>query len=161
MTIPLMRQFFREFSYDPDTFEDPETLTEYSYSQAAADAFFEKHQKPDRAHFSVMCGDEIVGDLYLKHIDADDLSCTMSIHMKNDSAKNKGYGSKAEQLALQYAFQELQLETVYADALIRNKRSRHVLDKIGFQEMRRDSKYCYYACRRADWYGIQPVTDIV
>jgi RimJ/RimL family protein N-acetyltransferase len=52
--------------------------------------------------------------------------------MKNDSAKNKGYGTKAEQLALKYAFEELQLESVNAEALIRNTRS-------------------YYECRIGDW----------
>ena len=71
--------------------------------------------------------------------------------MKNDSVKNKGYGTKAVLLALKYAFEELLMENVYADALIKNNRSRHVLTKAGFQEIKTDDKYCYYIFRKADW----------
>ena len=155
MTIPLMRQFFRDFSYDPDTFDDPSECRTYSYSDELADAFFRKHNRPDRKHFAVMRGFEIVGDLYLKKIDPIERSCVMSIHMMNDSVKNKGYGTQAEQVALEYAFTKLQMEAVYADALIRNERSRHVLIKVGFKELRQDAKCCYYVCRSDDWRRTQ------
>ena len=151
MTIPLMRQFFREFTYDPDTFENPADCIAYFYSEESADAFYKKNQKPDRKHFAILADDGVVGDLYLKRIDLTERSCTLSIHMKNDSAKNKGYGTKAERLALKYTFEELQLESVNAEALIRNTRSRHVLEKVGFKEVRRDAKYSYYECRIGDW----------
>ena len=151
MTIPLMRQFFREFAYDPDTFENPVDCIAYLYNEESADAFYKKNQKPDRKHFAILADDGVVGDLYLKRIDLTERSCTLSIHMKNDSAKNKGYGTKAEQLALKYAFEELQLERVYAEALIRNTRSRHVLEKVGFKEVHRDAKYSSYECRIGDW----------
>ena len=146
MTKPLMRQFFRDFAYDPDTMPPDQP---YEYSQEQADAFFEKRDRPDRVHFAVMNGEEIIGDLYLKNIDPADRSCTMSIHLKNDSVKNKGYGTQAELLALRYAFETLELETVYADALVINTRSRHVLTKVGFTELRRDDTKVYYECRRA------------
>ena len=150
-----MRQFFREFQYDPSTFENPADCPEYQYSEEAADRFYEKHNRSDRKHFAVMCGEKIVGDLYLKNIDPKKHSCTMSIHMKNDSVKNKGYGTQAEQLALTYAFQELNLETVYADALLQNTRSRHVLTKVGFLETHQDDKYAYYVCCKAEWHKLQ------
>ena len=151
MTELLMRQFFQNFTYDPNTFDEPSECKTYRYSDEAADAFYQKHNKPDRRHFAVMYGDAVIGDLYLKHIDHESRSCTMSIHMMNDSVKNKGYGTIAEQLALEYAFAELQMESVYADALIRNKRSRHVLTKAGFKEIRQDGKYSYYVCCRDAW----------
>ena len=37
--------------------------------------------------------------------------------MKNDGVKNHGYGTKAEILALDYAFHTLELKTVFADAI--------------------------------------------
>ena len=86
----------------------------------------------------------MVGDLYLIQINPIERNCTLSIHMKNDSVKNKGYGTMAEQLALKYAFEELQLENVYADTLTRNKRSRYVLTKVEFREIRTDATFCYY-----------------
>ena len=155
MTRPLMRQFFQEFTYDPDTIDGEKPQEQYIYSQAKADAFFEKHDQPDQLHFAVMCGEEIVGSLYLKQISLSDRSCSMSIHMKNDSVKNRGYGTRAEQLALTYAFEKLRLETVYANALTKNARSRHVLEKVGFKEIRHDGHYSYYACSRADWQSIR------
>lgn len=154
MTLPLMRRYFRDFQYDPNTFENLEDCPEYQYSEDAADRFYEKHNRSDRKHFAVMCGEEIVGDLYLKNIDHEKRCCTISIHMKNDSVKNKGYGTMAEKLALAYAFDQLNLEAVYADALKHNARSRHVLLKAGFLETYQDEKYAYYICRKADWHKL-------
>ena len=123
------------------------------YSQEHADAYFDRYRRPDCVHFAIMRGDEVIGDLQLKRINAEERSCIMSIHMKNDTVKNKGYGTKAEQMALAYAFEGLRLETVYADALIENTRSRHVLCKVGFRELQKDEKFCYYVCHKADWRG--------
>ena len=151
MTRSLMRSFFQEFAYDPDTFHDSETCDDYHCSQAAADAFYDKHNRSDRVHFAIMQGNTVIGDLYLKNINQQSKNCTLSIHMKNDSVKNKGYGSCAEYLALNYAFDELGLETVNADALIKNKRSRHVLEKVGFLQVGSDEKTAYYSCEKSNW----------
>lgn len=151
MTKDKTRLFFESFEYDPDTFADLNAFTPYVYDQSHADAFYEKHRRADRKHFAVMLDEEVVGDLYLKHIDKESKSCTLSIHMKNDSVKNRGLGTQAEIFALRYAFNELGLETVYADALIKNTRSRHVLTKVGFQEIGRSESNCYYRCDQTTW----------
>ena len=53
--------------------------------------------------------------------------------MQNDSYKGKGYGTTAEKLAVEYAFSELGMTAVNADTIIKNKRSQHILEKIGFE----------------------------
>lgn len=151
MTIEKIHAFFSDFQYDPSIFENPDDCKPYSYDPAAAEAFFDKHRKADRVHFAVMLGDDVIGDLYLKHIDNAVKTCTLSIHMKNDSVKNRGYGTTAEILAIEYAFGVLQLETVFADTLTANARSRHVLEKVGFVMTHTDERFCYYRCDRAVW----------
>ena len=73
----------------------------------------------------------------------------MGISLQHDGYKNKGYGTKAESLALNYAFAELGMETVFADALINNRRSQHVLEKVGFMKTHQDDSFQYYRCDKA------------
>lgn len=61
--------------------------------------------------------------------------------MKNDSFKNCGYGTLAEILLLQYAFDRLEIETVYTDANLKNERSQHILQKAGFIETGKDDLF--------------------
>lgn len=64
----------------------------------------------------------------------------------NDSVKNKGYGSAAERLALAYAFENLGMESVLADSVLKNTRSQHVLEKVGFVLIGVDDTFKYYRC---------------
>ena len=41
-------------------------------------------------------------------------------------------GTQAERLAVQYAFEELGMTAIHADAVLKNIRSQHVLEKVGF-----------------------------
>ena len=70
-------------------------------------------------HLAIMHGIVPVGEVTLKNIDPNQRCCTLRINLRNDSVKNKGSGTAAEILALQYAFHKLRCETVYADASIR------------------------------------------
>ena len=89
------------------------------------------------------------GEIILKNLDPEHKHCTVGISMQCDRYKNRGYGTQAEYLALDYAFGELGMETVYADSLIQNLRSQHVLQKVGFREIRRDDSFVYYECKKA------------
>ena len=70
----------------------------------------------------------------------------MGIHLQNDSVKEKGYGTQAERLVLQYAFEELGMVAVNADAALKNTRSQHVLEKVGFRYTHEDDTFKYYRC---------------
>lgn len=99
----------------------------------------------------MMLQDAPIGEVILKNVDEAGRSCVMSIHLQNDSVKNRGFGTQAEVLALQYAFREMKLETVYADAIKKNQRSRHVLEKVGFKMTHIDEAFTYYRCDRDSW----------
>lgn len=152
MTKDLCRAFRMELALDPDLYADLSTYKPYVYSEAESDAYFERYRQMGRIHMAIMLDKEIIGELVLKEIDYEQKHCAFGICMKNDSFKNKGYGTRAEILMLRYAFSELEMETVFADALLKNRRSQHVLQKIGFRETHQDDSFRYYRCDRHSWY---------
>ena len=95
-----------------------------------------------------MKGDKPIGELHLKQIDLANKECTLSIHLQNDTVKGKGYGTRAEQLALQYAFDVLGMDTVNADTIAKNTRSQHVLENVGFKFIRQANGFKYYRYER-------------
>lgn len=144
MTKAQCRCYFQEFTHDIAVFAPDQLFYEYQYTEEKSDAYWEKNQAPDRIHLAILRDEETVGEVIFKKIDPARRCCTLSIHMKNDSVKNHGYGTEAERRALIYAREALKMETVYADTLIQNKRSQHVLKKNGFQLIRKDASFCYY-----------------
>ena len=68
--------------------------------------------------------------------------------MKNSKYKDRGFGTKAEQLAIEYVFHELDIPVLYADVILSNKRSQHVLEKLGFQLTGEDERFKYYRIDR-------------
>lgn len=130
MTKELARQYYKGFEMDPDLFMDMEKFRPYVYSAEKCDETVARYQRMGRVFLAIM---------------------TLGIHLQNDSVKNKGYGTQAEILALQYAFKEMKLNTVYADAIRKNKRSQHVLKKVGFVETRQDDTFIYYRCDKDRW----------
>ena len=151
MTKELARQYYQDFEHDPVVFKDPSNFTPYVYSEARADAYFDKQIRLGREYLAILVESVPVGEIILKNIDLNYRCCTFSIHLQNDSVKEKGYGTQAEILALEYAFQDLKMETVYADAVLQNHRSHHVLKKVGFVKTNSDDTFCYYRCDRSIW----------
>lgn len=151
MTKELARRYFRQFEMDPALFADIRQFRPYVYSESACDETVERNKRLGRIYWAVMLDDEPIGELVLKNINLDEQHCTLGICMRSDAFKNKGYGTQAELLALDYAFNTMELSTVYADSLIGNTRSQHVLKKVGFQDTGRDANFIYYVCKKADW----------
>ena len=151
-TKELTRAFYRVFAHDPALFEDESRLVPYVYDEAAVDAKFEERQKRvNNSPYFILLGDEVIGELVLKNLDEKEKSCELGICLVNDSVKNKGYGTAAERLALEKAFDELGLETVLADCLLKNTRSQHVLQKLGFRFVSEDGHFKYYKITRAQF----------
>ncbi len=136
MTRERFHELYRGFQYDPVMFMDPELYERCRsapYDPARTDAKFDKHAgDPAYLSFAVMLDGRVIGEAVLKHIDREAKSCELGIHLIDDSVKGKGYGTEAERLAIEYAFRELGTETVLADCIIKNTRSQHILDKLGF-----------------------------
>ena len=87
-----------------------------------------------RVYLAVMLGDEPIGEVILKNINWEQKYCTMGISLRSDEFKNQGYGTATEILALLHAFNQMDMETVFADSILKNTRSRHVLENVGFSE---------------------------
>lgn len=68
----------------------------------------------------------------------------MGIALINAKYKDLGIGTAAERLAVSYVFNELDIQTLYADTIRKNTRSQHVLEKSGFFLYCEDEvfKYC-------------------
>ena len=142
MTRQLCHTFYKDFQNDPAIGH----YYEYLYTPQIADNYFDKNNTPDRMLFAIMAGSNIVGECKLKNIDMDNGECSMGIHLQNDAVKGKGYGTQAERLILQYAFEELGMTAVNADAALKNTRSQHVLEKVGFHYTHEDETFKYYRC---------------
>ena len=151
-TKELTRAYYRVFTHDPALFEDESQLVPYVYDEAAVDAKFEERQK--RIHnrpFFILLGDEVIGELVLKNLDEERKCCELGICLVNDSVKNRGYGTAAEELALKTAFDEFGMETVLADCLLKNTRSQHVLQKVGFRFASEDEHLRYYRVTKSQF----------
>lgn len=148
MTRMLNRIYFRKFKYDVNLLEETDTFRQFKYNKQWCDVYWKRQRKLGRIHLAIMRGMIPIGEVILKNLDHSNKCCILSIHLRNDSVKDKGYGTAAEIQALQYAFNKLQCDTVYADAIKRNLRSRHVLEKVGFQEMYYDERFVYYRCEK-------------
>ena len=151
MTRKLARIYYKDFQTDPDLFADMEKYHPYIYSPEKSDQTVERHKRLGRVFLAVMLNGTPIGEIVLKNIDRQAKCCTMGIHLQNDSIKNQGYGTKAEILAIQYAFDKMKMQTVYADAIHKNKRSQHVLEKVGFKQTHRDDTFIYYRCDADTW----------
>ena len=139
---------FRGWENDPDIYMDMGQFTVYQYDEKAVDKYFETKQNPSRVLLAIMKDNMPIGEIQLKQIDRERKECTLSIHMQNDAAKGHGYGTCAEKLAVQYAFDVLGMAAVNADTIAKNKRSQHVLEKVGFQYEREEDGFKYYRYER-------------
>ena len=142
MTRQMCHEFYKDFQNDPAIGH----YYEYVYTPEIADRYFERNSTADRKLFAIVADGRIVGECKLKDIDDNRRECSMGIHLQNDAVKGKGYGTQAERLLLQYAFEELGMIAVNADAALKNTRSQHVLEKVGFRYTHRDEAFQYYRC---------------
>lgn len=144
-TLERCHEFYRQYVSDPCMTDE-----EFKYDKQRVDAYFQKRARdPSRRMFAIMLGNKTIGEIQLKYIDFTAERGTLSIILANDSVKNKGYGTEAEALLINYAFRELELNAVLADAVHRNERSKHLLEKLGFIYDRDDDTFDYYILERS------------
>ena len=144
MTRELCHKLYRGFQNDPDIYQDMTKFTPFVYREAWVDAYFDRQAAKQRIYIAILLDGEPIGEVLLKQIDREGSSCVLGIHLQNDTVKGKGYGTCAETLAVEYAFDRLGLATVYADTVRKNTRSQHVLEKVGFRFSHEDALFRYY-----------------
>ena len=161
MTRELCHELYRHWTNDASIYMDMRLFRPYVYDEVAVNRYFDaKGQDASRRLFAIMLGDQVIGELQLKQIDYDKKECTLSIHMQNDAVKGKGYGTQAERLAVKIAFDELGMTAVNADAIMKNTRSQHVLEKVGFQLISQDARRKYYRISREGEASLAFTIDI-
>ena len=148
MTRELCHALFRGWQNDPAIYADMSLYRPYVYDEAAVDRYFDAKREPSRTVLAIMLAGEPIGEVQLKRIDREKGECTLSIHMKNDGFKGRGFGTEAERLAGEYAFGRLGLSAVNADTIKKNTRSRRVLEKVGFWKTGEDGEFFYYRIER-------------
>lgn len=151
MKREMCHEFYKEFRNDPAIFMDMSRFSEYEYIPEKVDRYFDDNTVSSRRLFAIIMNKEIVGECKLKAIDFDKRECSMGIHLRDDTCKGMGYGTQAERLLLEHAFLELGMEAVNADAVRKNTRSQHVLEKVGFRFVREDETFIYYRCEKDQW----------
>lgn len=74
-----------------------------------------------------------VGSVYLRDIDHSNKKCEYGIFIGEEADRGKGIGSKAAQLVLDYAFEELKLNRVFLRVFSKNLRAIKSYEKVGFK----------------------------
>ena len=87
----------------------------------------------NRYDFIIMENDEIIGELVLSDIDKG--SCHYRICIFNKQYFSKGIGLKATKLAFEYAFSELEIDTIELEVFPFNERGIALYKKIGFEHI--------------------------
>lgn len=148
MTRELCHELYKHWSNDASVYADISEFKPYTYNEAHVGRYFESKNEPSRIVFAIMLDGSPIGELQLKRIDWEKAECTLSIHMQNDTVKGKGYGTQAERLAVKIAFEEMGMVAVNADTIMKNTRSQHVLEKVGFRFVGDDGTFKYYRIER-------------
>lgn len=147
MTAELYHEYFKEYQNDLDLYIDKNAYTPYIYDEEKVNRYIQKQIDLNRKPFAIMCSREMVGELIIKNIE-EHKCATMGIAMKNAKYKDRGFGTKAEQLAIEYVFHELDIPVLYADSILSNTRSQHVLEKVGFRLIKEEGDFKYYCIER-------------
>gem|GEM_PF-120098 len=161
MTSDMYHAFFRGFENDPDLYLDKDSYAPYTYTREKADRYIRRQAEMNRIPLAILYDDEIAGEILIKNIEKQQ-SAVMSIVLKNAGYKDRGIGTQAEKLAIEYVFRVLDIPTLNADTLRSNTRSRRVLEKVGFSLIHTDKDFLYYridrepAAAKASDHDMQP-----
>ena len=147
MTAEMYHAYFKEYQNDLDLYIDKRAYTPYTYEKEKVNRYIQLQIDLKRKVFAIMYDDEMVGELVIKNI-VEHQCATLGITMKNPRYKDRGFGTKAEQLAIEYVFNELDIPVLYADSVVSNTRSQHVLEKVGFKLIKEEGDFKYYRIDR-------------
>ena len=148
-TPEMYHAYYREYRNDPELYIDKSQCKPFVYSPEWVDRYIRRQTELNRRCFAIMHGGEMVGEVILKNIEPGK-SAALGICMKNDACKNRGFGTRAERLAIDYVFRQLDIPVLYADSIRTNTRSQHVLEKVGFCLLREEGDFKYYRIDRPE-----------
>ncbi len=143
MSSEMYHEFFRQYENDIDLYYDKSEYEPYCYSKERVEKYMKRVQEKKRVPLAIMYGDEIIGEILFKNI-KEKRCATLSVVLINSDWKNRGLGTRAELLAVDYAFTQLGVKDLYADTVLTNTRSQHVLEKVGFKLIKEENNFRFY-----------------
>ena len=84
--------------------------------------------------------DKLIGTVGLEHIDHVNMTATLGIFIGDEKEREKGYGTEAINLILDYGFNYLNLNNIKLDLMSFNERALKCYQKCGFKEYGRRRK---------------------
>ena len=139
---PMTREGYHSYFLEYEDEDSP-----YIYDGQMVDAYVQRQKDRGNHVFAVMNGDELVGEVKIYNMAAG-ISAELGIAMKNSYCRNRGFGTEAERLAVEYVFYQLDIPMLYARCRHSNTRSQRVLEKAGFYLISEDEERKYYQITR-------------
>ena len=138
---------------DPDT-EMMLGGSSWPVSEAEQLKWFEHQERSKDALRCIVALQEdkkAIGTVILSEIDQKNATGHIHIKMSKDGGRGKGYGIDAVNALVQYAFEELRLNCVYANILSYNEASIKLFERCGF---RRDGVLRQLVFKRGQFYDL-------
>lgn len=108
-------------------------------------AFFERISKDKTTRvFAILRKGRTIGSCDLKEIDPVNRTATLGIMIGDKGCWNKGYGTEAMRLLLEYGFATLNLKNIMLKVYAFNERAIRVYEKCGFRVIGRRRKARFY-----------------
>ncbi len=149
MTKDLCRQVYEDFVTDYRFFIDQSKVKPFVYVDGWEDTYLEEQNNHKHILFAIMLDDKAIGEIKLYNVSPKKKRCVISINLKRDEYKNKGYGSEALAQILNYIKTELGFLTAEVRIAVNNGRAKRVAKKLGFRIDYVESK-CVYCTKKLD-----------
>ena len=109
-------------------------------------------RKPDNIVFAIVLveNNEMIGTMGLHHVDFRHGTATTGSFIGKKECWDKGYGTEAKMLLLEYAFNTLNLRKICSIVYDFNKRSKRCMEKCGYREEGHRKRHHYRNGRYAD-----------
>jgi len=148
------KELWESFEYD---FKNPSEPLNIGHSVEKADDWFTEIQKLQgnkNVRLGIFLNDgTVIGDVALQDIDYQNRSCTIGLGLHKIENRNKGYGTEAVKLMLDYGFNHLGIECISANTLEINNSARKSLEKLDFVLEGRERKAVYFGEKKYDRYN--------
>jgi len=145
-------------------FANPVEPTLFGWSVENSDEWYDDIQRLLKSDVNIRVGiflndGTVIGDVALQGIDRANRSCSVGIGMAKICSRNKGYGTQALRLILEYGFAIQGFERISASTLEINIPAQKMLEKLGFVLEGRERKAVYFRGTKYDVlnYGLLAV----
>ncbi len=128
-------------SYVADPVMDPNS---YVYDKERVDQGYDSITEKESWYprVGIFLSDETpIGELSFKRINYEKSQCELGIVLANDKYKGLGYGTKAVEIAIDYVFNTLKLNYIYADTMGSNLKMQRIFDRSGFEFMNKEENF--------------------